>query len=333
MKRLGFLSLGLMAVAMVLLTFSSCSEDDPPPVPTVRILADVDETDGYMVNITVEATDVDTYSWDYGDGGNSTTAGNHSYTYEASGDYKITVSVTGEGGTASAFADVVIEPSVEEMLSGVDAAGKTWVLTQTPANSDGAGPLSPDEFGAPTLPFALVGDALAYVELPDEYDNSFTFMPDGSFSVDNGNGVNLCTQIFAGALIQADPSLAAGYTEGRYGFATMPWVVDGATWEVEEYASIEFDAASEDPASSESDPPLTDMTVSISDLMKINIVNGYFGILDAPNIPQLAAAYGLEQYIIVEDISPSELHIVLVMHTRLPEKPSMFARLTFIPEE
>jgi len=305
-------------VAIFAAGFTSCGEDEPMPMPTVKILADVDPDDQYTVNITVQATDATSYSWEYGDGSVSGEMGNHSYTYLESGNYTIKVTVTNESGTATSSAPVVIVPDINEMLAGVDAAGKTWVMSTTPAANDGAGPLHPTDFDI-TLPFALVpeGDALAYVGFPDEYDNRFTFKPDGSFEVDNGNGQNLCTQIFAfvntGGAAPGD-----GWTKGELGFATMPWAIENnATWSVDEDATIALEVMSDDPATPSEYTPLS---VSYEGVTQVSVTGGYFGILDLSN------------YVIIENITPDQMQAVILMHTEIPEKVSIFARITMVPE-
>lgn len=315
MKKLVSLLFMFVAAVILVINISSCSKEDPVPLPTVRLLADVD---GYDVLLTVEATDVVTYAWDYGNGETSMEAGTHTYTYPASGDYTITVTVSNESGSAFATAGITINPSIQEMLAGVDAAGKTWVLSKTPSANDGAGPLHPSEWSI-TLPFALVpdADALAYVGFPDEYDNEFTFKPDGSYAVNNGNGQNLCTQIFA-FIATNGAAPGDGWTKGELGFATMSWEIESnATWAVEENASIALEVMSDDPATATEYTPLS---VSYEDVTRLIITGGYFGILDVTN------------YVIVENIAPDKMQAIIIMHTELPDKQSIFARITMVPK-
>ncbi|NOR74795.1 MAG: PKD domain-containing protein [Draconibacterium sp.] len=317
-KLLVFFSMMAM-VAVISINLTSCEDDvEPVAVPTVRLQADIDPEDQYTVILAVQETDAAFYAWDYGNGETSTTNGAHTYTYAASGDYTVSVTVTNESGSATATEDVTINPSIEEMLAGVDAEGKSWVMTQTPQANDGAGPLHQTDFNI-TLPFALVpnGDALAYVGFPDEYDNVFIFKPDGSYSVDNGNGQTLCTQIFAyvntGGAAPGD-----GWTKGELGFATMPWTIESnATWAVDEDATIALDVMSDDPSTA---TDYTPMSVSYEGITQVTITGGYFGMLDMTN------------YVIIENITPDEMQIVLIMHTEIPDIQSIFTRITLIPQ-
>jgi len=313
-KLLVFFSMMVVAGFMAV-NLTSCG-DDPMPVPTVKLLAEVDATDQYKVNLTVEATDATTFAWDYGDGNLSVAGENHSHIYAASGDYTIKVTVTNESGTASATANVTINPSIQEMLAGVNASGKSWVMSKTPSANDGAGPLAPSEFNI-SLPFALVGDPLAYVGFPDEYDNIFTFKPDGKYSVDNVNGQNLCTQIYA-VLTTGQMEPGNGWTKGQLGFATMSYTAQAnATWKVEEGVTIELDVMSDDPATA---TEYTPMHVKYENVTRVSVTGGYFGFLDMTN------------YVIIEKIEPTKMQILLIMHTEIPDKQSIFARITMVPK-
>lgn len=312
-----FSMLALAAITSVNLT--SCGGDDPMPMPTVKLLADVDPNDQYNVILTVEATDATSYSWNYGDGETTTTMGSHSHLYTASGDYSVTVTVTNESGTANATANVTINPSLQEMLAGVDAAGKSWVMSRTASADDGVGPLAASELVV-SLPVSVVGgDLLGFVKLPEEYDNVFTFKPDGSYEVDDVNGQNLCTSIMA---MMTTGEMEPGNTwhYGDLGFATMPYTVDaGAKWTVTEDATIAFAAMSEDPTAG-ADPVLTPMDVSYANVTQLSVSgNSYFGILDLTN------------YVMIRSISPTQMQLDVVVHTT-DAKPSMFVRITCVPQ-
>jgi len=316
-KLLVFFS--MMAIAAVLsVNLTSCG-DDPIPAPTVKLLADIDPDDQYTVNLTVDATDVETISWDYGDGNISVGGMNHSYKYAESGEYVVTVTVTNASGTAVATADAEINASIQEMLAGVDPAGKIWVMNRTPAANDGAGPLHPSEFNI-TLPFALVpdGDALAYVGFPDEYDNEFTFKPDGGFDVDGVNGWNLSTQIYAFIASGQTPP-GNGWNQGDLGFATISFTPEAnASWTVDEDATIAMDVMSDDPATPSEYTP---MSVSYEGVTQVSVSGAYFGILDMSN------------NVIVEKITKDEMQIVILMHTEIPDQLSIFTRITLVPKQ
>lgn len=319
-KTFVFIPMTILA-AFIAVFFTSCEKEDPIPAPTVKILADIDPNDQYTVMLTVQATDADSYAWNYGDGESATASGNHTHTYAASGDYTISVTVTNKTGTASASADITINPSIQEMLAGVDADGKGWVVSTTASADDGVGPLAKNELTV-NLPVALVGgDLLGYVKLPGEYDNVFTFKPDGSYAVNNVNGQNLCTAIKA-IMTTGEPEPGNTWTYGALGFATMPYTVEAdAKWTVTEDATIAFAAMSEDPTSGDANPPLTPMDVSYAGVTQLSISgNGYFGLLDMTN------------YVMIRSISPDKMQVDIIAHTTVPDKPSIFVRITMVPK-
>jgi PKD repeat protein len=301
----------MAVVAFMALNLTSCGTDpEPAPTPTIQILADNDNGQSYEVTFTVQTTDGTSLAWNYGDGEVSANAGNHTYTYTESGEYTVSVTVTGEGGTATATAPVSINASIEEMLAGVDAAGKSWIFSSAHAANDGAGPLAESAFNT-TLPFAMVGDALAYVGIPDEYDNKFTFKPDGTFSIDPVNSDVLGTQIYV-AMNQIE-----GATAGDYGFASIPYDVNtDASWAVDEAATISLDVRSEDPMNFDG---YTEFTATYADVTRLTITDGHFGILDVTN------------YVIIENITASSMQVLIFLHTEDPDKPGIFTRLTYVP--
>lgn len=319
MKKL-FVFFSMLAVAAVLsVNLTSCgSSDDPIPAPTVKILVDIDPDDQYKVNLTVQATDATSFAWNYGDGETSSQAGNHSYTYAESGDYTVSVTVTNESGTASANESVTINPSLQEMLAGVDAEGKTWVIAKDYNDNDGAGPLLPQDL-VPTLPFSATGgDVLGYVGFPDEYDNEFTFKPDGGYSVNNVNGVNLCTAISA-VMATGEMTPGGSWNMGLLGFATMAYADDAnPTWSVNEDATIEMEVMSDRP---ETANDYTPGSVKYENVTQISVSGSYFGLLDVTN------------NVMIEKISKDEMQVIIIMHTEFPDKPSIFARMTFVPKQ
>ena len=120
MKNYKVFSIIIMACVMAI-SLSSCKKDDPAPVPTVRFLTDINADNNYQVDITLESTDASSFEWNYGDGNVSIEAASHSYTYDAAGEYTITVKATGDGGTADHSETVTIVASIEDPISFTDS--------------------------------------------------------------------------------------------------------------------------------------------------------------------------------------------------------------------
>lgn len=232
MQKLLKLSAFLFSLLIVTI---SCKKDDPIPVPTVNLIADVTN---YDAKITVEATNATTYAWDYGDGKTSSESANHTHTYAQSGDYTIKVTVTNESGSASKTIAVSVAASTKELLAGVLAAGKTWVL------DDGASTNLQKIDPALTLWTGLPAGALAAFSLEKEYDNKFVFKPAGGYEIDAVNGAVLTGLVYT-AVNQLNVIVAPSTTAGGLAGAAFKNVTNG-TYELHEGKDLTVKAANED---------------------------------------------------------------------------------------
>jgi len=109
-------SLFLLTALIGLMTINSCKKDEPTPKPTV----DFAYTGGgctapCAVLFENKTKDAATYSWDFGDGTNSIEL-NPTKTYNVGGTYTVTLTATGEGGTASSSKQVLIQQSTQSQL-------------------------------------------------------------------------------------------------------------------------------------------------------------------------------------------------------------------------
>jgi len=314
MKKL-FVFFSMLAVAaFISVNLTSCGED-PMPMPTVKI--DV-QKDGHTVIIAVQSTDATSFAWSYGDDNTSTETGSHEHEYEYSGTYTITVTVTNESGTATDSEEVTIDPEPHEILAGTPDShpnGKTWVLDpKYYPGQNGAGPIIPEL--TITQDFLLDNILEVLLGLGVEYDNEFTFMYDGSLTIDNKNGVSLGSAMYAG-LNGIDP---APGLEGGMGLLGMPYTpAAGGTWELNTQ-DINMDVVIEDP--NDLGAGWTEGTFEIEDQMVI-IPTDYFGFL------------GLTKMVLVKEITSEHMHVAFLMHgvVEVPMKPSTAIHVTFIPKE
>jgi PKD repeat protein len=285
MKKSAFL---LSAIALMALLVVSCKKT---PAPTAEIFATID---GYTVTFNAKVTDVDTYSWDFGDGQNSTEA-SPVHTYTISGSYTVTLVVKGEGGQSTAYKDITIAASLLEMLTGGETAvnGKTWVLsTAYTAGQDGAGPVD----AAMTVTVASAENALALFGLEDEYDNEFTFYPDGTYKMNPVNDYVLAGAVYGivSGTIVGDPAYDIGLCAATF---TAP---EDATWEVHT-TNLTVDAIT-DPYTTDIPPQHGDVTFSGKTWISLS-EEAYFGILDFPTTAQF----------IIKEITPTEMHVALFL--------------------
>ncbi|MCK5775887.1 MAG: PKD domain-containing protein [Bacteroidales bacterium] len=191
MKYLKMMSLLLMTLVLV-----NCSKDeDDKPVPTADFQFVVNEL---SVTFNGTATDATSVKWDFGDNTTSTEQ-DPVHVYDAPGTYTVKFTATGEGGTDSQTKDVEPLASVEFLLTGGpgNVNGKTWKIDKiADFDNDGAGVVTN------TLAIAQPiddDDLMTRIGLPQTYEDTYTFKPNGSYVVDNSdfNGGSIMTFIYA----------------------------------------------------------------------------------------------------------------------------------------
>ncbi len=305
MKKSNYFLLAVLAFA---LCFSSCSDDNDPPV--AEIFFEVDADDPYTINFTTTDQNVKTYSWEFGDGETSTQA-RPVHTYAMSGDYTVTLTVTGDGGEYIATKAVSVTASMEEMLSGGPAAtkGKTWVLSRTmTAGLDGVGNVN-SKFTSDVLPGA--NDMLDLVGLGEEYDNEYTFHHDGSYTVDNKNGNVLAGWIYC--VTEAYDRIQSMTDAGIFVISdTNP---ANAGWSLTQKEDLVVEAANET-----GDDGYTETTVTFKDVNYITFSNGGFiGVKDYYNKA------------IVREVTSQRMVLTVFLNTvqDKPEKPSNIITVSF----
>lgn len=288
------LTLSLAFAMMVFLV--GCGEDAPPPVPTLTFIAEVD---GYDVTITVESEFADTYSWDYGNGATSTNSSGHTYTYPESGDYTITVTAEGAGGSVTKTASVSIAASLSELLAGVDAGGKTWLLNSTASTAITAvnPAFDPVYQAVPT-------DGLGAFGLSEEYDNEFTFAPDGTYTIKTINGSVLMGTVFLSVneLVDQVTIGAASLVAAGMGGVSFADVTDG-TWTLNEDTDLTLKSLNNEFRASDNDPIVgTDVTFEGADYLSFS-AGSFFAIRD------------FTTEILIKNLTADEMEIVMFLST------------------
>jgi PKD repeat protein len=307
----------LAMVAIVSLAVSSCKKSTP--APTAEIFASIN---AYQVTFTATVTDVDTYTWDFGDGKTSTEA-SPVHTYELSGTYHVSLVVKGGGGEATALKDVTIAATFLEMLTGGPTAvdGKTWVLNPivTPGpTGDGGGPVN----SAMTIDQPAYDNILDDFGLGAEYDNEFTFYADGTYKMNPKNGKSLAGAVYGSVMgtIQGEPA----YTIGMCAATFAPPA--SATWTLHN-SDLIVDAIT-DPMTT--DVPPVHAPVTFTAPRWISLSDGaYFGILDFPTTARF----------IVKEITSTQLKVALFLcgygygeNVDDMMLPTNIIQLTFIPK-
>lgn len=307
MKRATSFLLTFAMLGMLVAMVSSCKKEEPAPVPTVSIFHSVD---GYQVAFTATVTDVDTYAWDFDDG-ESSTEQNPVHTYAQSGNYSVTLTVTGPGGTADASTDVTIAASELEMLTGGPAMpdGKTWVISPTIGEGDAIYDNHPDwEVDEP-----LQDGMLGFVGLASEYQDEFTFKHDLTYTHDAKNDSVITNTIYA--LLNQLP-----YRPSLYEAVVLtPFTTAAATFTFTEDTDLTLEMTSDDWPDSTASRTFSNVTV-----LEIEGGTEFIGVQD------------FTRKYVINDISVDHLQIDMYMSGTEGTKlmyPSHMLRMTFVPKQ
>ncbi len=310
----------LLGMGLVLSMFNSCEED--PSLPTAVIYATID---GYEVSFTPTVTDVSTYAWDFGDEAGTSTEANPVYTYESFGEYTVSLTVTGDGGSVTVTKVITIEAtSVKDLLTGGAAAtnGKTWVLsTVTTTGYESAGTISSAPY-EPDVQAVILDNVLFGLGLGDEYDNEYTFKFDGSYKMNLKNGDALTGLLYG----LAQGLTMSAFNEGAGLCAAVPKddLPTNATWTLHTTDLVLDDVILSGTDYSET-PAHGPVTIS-SDFGWISFSAGaFFGVLDFPTTAQF----------VIDEISTNKLQasVFLCGYATNPEYfelPNTMLHLTFV---
>jgi PKD repeat protein len=286
MKKNTLLLLTIVAIAAVVVT--SCSKT---PAPTAEIFANIN---GYTVAFTATVTDVDSYSWDFGDNSPVNTEASPTHTYALSGDYTVKLTVKGGGGELTVQKTITIAASFLEKLTGGPSAvnGKTWVLATTYYPGDGGGPITPDM--PITQPSAE--NLLAMFDLQAEYDNEFTFYANGDYKMNPRNG-----NVLAGAVYGVASGTMIGLPAYTIGMCAATFTPPATSTWTENNTDLTVDAIT-DPNTS--DIPPVHANVTFTGKRWISLSEGaYFGVLDFPTTAKF----------IVKEITPTKMSVALFL--------------------
>lgn len=165
-----------------------------PDIPTAQVRAAFEFTrDGHTVTFKNLSSNAIDYSWDFGDGGSSTER-DPVHTYAADGEYTVTLTSFGDGGTSDQVSAVVQISSAtytSSVLSSVD--GKVWKLDGAFSYFVGPAKGSGEWWGGVPAEELTMREC----QFNDEYiffdDNTFQYDSKGDvFFEDYLGGTNIC---------------------------------------------------------------------------------------------------------------------------------------------
>jgi len=275
--------------ALVILAILSASCVKEPTIGEIQATVD-----GSIVSFSVEAKNVDTYLWDFGDTKTSTEA-SPVHEYLSSGSFTVTLTVSGRGGESQATRLIEIVPSVKELLAGgpADTNGKTWVLSSVyTVGKEGGGAI--DNSMSIILP--SVENMLGAIGLGEEYDNEFTFYSDGRYKVDVKNGIALISSVYG---LFTGTTVDYGNESNNLGIYGASFTAPAsATWTLHE-EDLVVDAIT-NPLGVEVPAPHENKTITGKKWVSLS-EGAFFGILDYPTTRKF----------IIKEITPDKMNVAL----------------------
>ena len=287
MKSIFSIKLSMAFIAISLL-FSSCGEETKEPTADFRF-----ESDGEIVYFVNFSENGDAYEWDFGDGTTSNMQ-NPVHSYSEAKDFTVTLKVTGIGGEASSSQTVTIK--ISDVVSGKN--GRTWKIDET--KSTVATDLTDDD--SDTYP----GGFLSFIGLGDEYDDTFTFTPDGELSIDTKG------QAFASII---STMMLNGWDEAAFMQAVMDGVVTlphepGETTPTTDFGMCAFDY---EPDPGEWEVKHGDVEIALDSEGNTKTFEdvSYFELSDGMYVGML----DIENRVIIESVKSDEMVLRVFMHT------------------
>lgn len=281
--------LGVLMLTMLFLTCSS--DDDNSPLADFQFLVE-----GTQVTFNGTVENATSIVWDFGDGASSTEE-DPVYAYAAAGEYTVVMTVTGPNGTFSETKTVTIQESLEILLTGGQAKpeGKSWRLKRAyTSGKEGAGPVD----NKLNLFLPSFDNLLDAVGLGASYEDTFTFVHDGTYKVDNKDGQSLMGLVYA-SIMHGENITAVSYDPQSVPLATVIYTpATDATWELFE-GDFTVDAA-EGP-------------VNFTNKKRL-ILGEYLGFKD------------MEVLVILKEITANSMNIAIGIHT----EPSVYDKPTLL---
>ena len=214
---------------MLTMFFLTCSSSDDVNGP----LADFQFlVEGTQVTFNGTVANANTINWEFGDGSTSSEE-DPVYAYAAAGEYTVVMTVTGPNGSFSETKTVIIEESLEILLTGGQAKpeGKSWRLKKAyTSGKEGAGPVE----NKLSLFLPAFDNLLDAVGLGSAYEDTFTFVHDGTYKVDNKDGQSLMGLVYA-MVERGEDIRAVSYDPTSVPLADVVYTpITDATWELSE---------------------------------------------------------------------------------------------------
>lgn len=284
-------------IAFFVLFLAQCTKKE-----SVEPLADFQFLiEGTKVTFNGTVANATSISWDFGDNSTSNVE-DPVHAYATSGAFEVVMTVKGDNGFFSQKKIVTILPSLEILLTGGQALpnGKSWRLKKAySVGKDGAG-LVDNSLG---LLLPSQDNLLSLIGLGSGYDDTFTFVYDGKYKIDNKDGQSLMGLVYA-SITQKTNITGISYDVNNVPLANVKYTpAANATWKYNE-GDFTVDAATG--------------PVKFTNKKQL-ILTEYMGFKDAKVL------------VILKDINEKTMNVALGIHTEpsVYTKPTLLFHLTF----
>lgn len=303
-----YLRLSLLSGILLLLVFMSCKKEEIVESPTADIFRSVV---GKQVAFTALTLHADTWQWDFGDGTTSSEQ-NPVHVYESGGIYQIKLVASNSKGTADATTEVSLDLSPFEMLTGGanNPGGKTWRISANHSDKDAIALANLEMTSIQDVPQGALG---LFLGLGEEYEDEFTFKPDGSYVHDNKNGGSFGALVFA--TVMQIPIVKITDESQGFGFATLEYTPESnATFTFTEDKDLALTVVDQNDGTTTSDITYAGVsTLSFSG-------TEFIGLMD------------FHRECIIQEITPDNMRLAMFMSATTGDhfnKPSLVVIFTF----
>lgn len=307
MKKMYIFSRLIFSGFMVL-AFTSCEKDEVVEPPTAEIFRSIADKQVAFTALTLNA---DEWLWDFGDGQTSNEK-NPVHIYEEGGIYTISLIARNSAGSAEATTTVQLALSPFEMLTGGSATpnGKTWKISAAHSDKDAIALADQNFTVIQEVPAGALG---LFLGLGEEYEDTFTFKADGSYTHDNKNGGSFGGLVFATVTQTSIVKITA--ESQSFGFASLAFTPESnATFSFNENKDLTINAVSQGDGK-------TTYDVTYEGVSTLNFSgNEFIGFMD------------FHRECIVQEISPEKMRLAMFMAGTTGahfNKPSLAVIFTF----
>lgn len=230
-NKFQFLMRSLLFMGMIsLITMASCKKDKDDPDPeTKKPIASfqfaVSETNFFVVSFTNFSQNATSYTWNFGDGQNSTEE-NPTHTYAESGNFAVVLTAKNAAGESADFTQTIeIKDPNEALALLAGTTSKTWKLHRS-ESSIGVGPDA--ESARIWWSLGNTGDrpCLYYQEFTFNRDGSYVFDDKGSFWGEGGvfaeQFVGQCLEAVPANMVGAEGADLSAWLSGTHAFEYAP---------------------------------------------------------------------------------------------------------------